>query len=103
MNRGDVIDVELPKIGRRPAVIVTRQMAIPYLANVTVASVTTRIRGLPTEVRLDRDQGLDDDSTVNCDNLFTVSKSLVGRARGALGPAQVRELDEALAIALGLD
>lgn len=67
-----------------------------YLANVTVASITTRIRGLPTEVELDRAQGLDDVSVVNCDNLFTVSKSSISRTRGELGPAQVRMLDIAL-------
>jgi mRNA-degrading endonuclease toxin of MazEF toxin-antitoxin module len=49
-------------------------VAIPFLANVTVASITTRIPGLPTEVRLDRAQGLDGDSVVNCHNLFTVPK-----------------------------
>lgn len=103
MNRGDVVEVHLPELGRRPAVIVTRQGAMTYLANVTVASITTRIRGLPTEVELDRAQGLDDVSVVNCDNLFTVSKSSISRTRGELGPAQVRMLDVALAIALGLD
>jgi len=70
---------------------------------VTVASITTRIRGLPTEVLLDRAQGLDDDSVVNCDNLFTVPKTSIARTRGGLGPAQKHELDAALALAFGLD
>lgn len=103
MNRGDVVDVDLPEIGRRPAVIVTRQVAIAFLANVTVASVTSRIRGLPTEVGLDGVQGLDGESVINCDNLFTVRKTAVGRTRGALGPAETHQLDGALVIALGLD
>ena len=103
MNRGDIVDVDLPDLGRRPAVIITRQVAIPFLANVTVASITTRLRGLPTEVRLDRAQGLDDDSAINCDNLFTVPKTAIGRTRGELGPAQTRLLGSALATALGLD
>jgi mRNA interferase MazF len=103
MNRGDVVDVDLPELGRRPAVVVTRQVAIPFLANVTVASITTRVRGLPTEVQLDRAQGLDDDSVVNCDNLFTVPKTAIARIRGGLGPDQTHQLDAALALALGLD
>ncbi|HVF78713.1 MAG TPA: type II toxin-antitoxin system PemK/MazF family toxin [Solirubrobacteraceae bacterium] len=103
MNRCDVVDVDLPEIGRRPAVIVTRQVAIQFLANVTVASITGQIRGLPTEVRLDPAQGLDHESVVNCDNLFTVPKTAIGRIRGELGPAQRHQLDAALAIALGLD
>ena len=103
MNRGDIVDVDLPELGRRPAVIVTRQVAIPFLANLTVASITTRIRGLPTEVELDRSQGLNNDSVVNCDNLFTVPKTLIGHVRGELGPEQMYQLDSALAVALGLD
>jgi len=103
VNRGDVVDVDLPQLGRRPAVIVTRQVAIPFLANVTVAAITTRARGLPTEVRLDRDQGLAHDSVVNCDNLLTVSKTAIGRTRGQLGPEQTYELDSALATALQLN
>ena len=78
-------------------------MAIAFLANVTVASITSRIRGLPTEVKLDRAQGLDQDSAVTCDNLFTVPKTVVGRVRGELDPAQLHQLDTALTIALGLD
>lgn len=103
MNRGDVVEVELPELGRRPAVIATRQVAIPFLANVTVASITTRVRGLPTEVTLDRAQGLDEDSVVNCDNLFTIPKTAIGRTRGELGPTQIHQLDTALALALGLN
>ncbi|MGI8729681.1 MAG: type II toxin-antitoxin system PemK/MazF family toxin [Solirubrobacteraceae bacterium] len=103
MNRGDVVDVDLPEIGRRPAVVITRQVAIEFLANVTVASVTSRIRGLPTEVGLDSTQGLDDDCVINCDKLFSVPKTAIGRTRGELGPAQTHQLDAALMIALGLD
>ena len=103
MNRGDVVDVDLPQLGRRPAVIVTRQVAIPFLANVTVATITTRTRGLPTEVQLDRAHGLDHESVVNCDNLLTVPKAAIGRTRGELGAEQTHQLDSALAIALGLD
>jgi len=103
MNRCDVVDVDLPDIGHRPAVIVTRQVAIPFLANITVASITTLTRGLPTEVQLDRAQGLDDESVINCDNLFTIPKTAIGRTRGELDPAQEHQLDAALTIALGLD
>ena len=83
--------------------IVTRQIAIPFLANVIVASITPRVRGLPTEVRLGAAQGLDDESVANCDNLFTIPKSAVGRTRGRLGPEQTHELRAALSIALELD
>ena len=83
--------------------IVTRDTAIPFLANVCVAEITTRIRGLPTEVVCGQSHGLAHDSVVNCDNLNTVSKERVRERRGALGPAELRELNSALRIALELD
>lgn len=103
MNRGDVFDVEAPGLGRRPAVIVTRQGAIPYLSNVTVAAITTRVRDLPTEVRLDEAQGLSRESVVNCDNLYTIPKGVLVRYRGRLGLQELAQLDRALRVALELE
>lgn len=102
MNRGDIYDAELPS-GRRPAVIVTRDIAIPLLRNVTVAPVTGTRRGVPTEVPLDQGSGLARQSCASCDNLATVSKDALVRRLGSLSPAELRRLDDALRIALGLD
>jgi mRNA interferase MazF len=102
VNRGDVVDVELPG-GRHPAVIVTRDRAIPYLTNVCVAAVTTTIRELPTEVPLGREHGLKHESVVNCDNLFTLPKRSLSRRRGTLDPEQSHRLNAALRVALELD
>lgn len=87
----------------RPAVIITRDVAIPLLANVTVAAVTSTIRGLPTEVPLGPQHGLATNSVVNCDNLFTVSKRAVGARRGELDPESLERLRAALRIALDVD
>jgi mRNA interferase MazF len=103
VNRGEVHDVEWPGLGRRPAIIVTRPTAIPYLANVTVVVVTTRVRGLPTEVELGAAHGVIEGSVANCDNVLTVPKSALVARRGMLGPAELRALDEALRLALALD
>lgn len=103
LNRGDVVDVDVPGVGRRPGIVCTRQTAIAFLANVTVALVTRTIRGVPTEVRLERAQGLTDESVGNCDNLYTIPKSAVVGTRGALDPGQIRALDDALRLALALD
>jgi mRNA interferase MazF len=84
-------------------VILTRSSAIPVLAAVTVASVTGSIRDLPTEVPVGREHGLNRDSVINCDNLFTIPKAAFGRRRGELGPAELSLLQRALVIALGLD
>jgi mRNA interferase MazF len=102
VNRGDVFNAELPG-GGHPAVIVTRDHAIPLLRNLTVVAVTSRARGLPTEVALGPRQGLARDCVANCDNVFTIPKRALDAQRGALGPEELRELRGALRIALELD
>ncbi len=102
LNRGDIHDVTIPG-GRHPAVIITRNEAIPLLRNVTIAGITSNIRGLSTEVLVGRAEGLGYESVVNCDNLFTLPKAGLGKQRGSLDPRQLSRLDDALRIALGLD
>ncbi len=103
MIRGEVYDVDWPDLGLRPAVIATRPTAIPHLTNVTVVLVTTRVRGLPTEVELGAAHGLVEGSVANCDNLLTIPKTALAARRGMLGPAELHALDHALRIALALD
>jgi len=55
------------------------------------------------EVILGADEGLEREPAANCDNLFTLSKAVLTRRRGRLGPASLSQLDQALAISLGLD
>ena len=51
MNRGDIWLIDLGgKTGMRPAVILTRQKVLEYLNKVSVAEVTTKGKGYPTEV-----------------------------------------------------
>jgi mRNA interferase MazF len=84
-------------------VLVTRDRAIPVLANVTVAAVTGTIRELPTEVPLGAEHGLARDCVINCDNLFTIPKAMLGNRRGELDPVSVGRLQSALRIALELE
>jgi len=84
-------------------VILTRDRAIPILTNVTVAAVTGTIRGLPTEVPLGPEHGLARECVVNCDNLFTIPKRVVGRRRGELEPESLARLRAAVMIALDLE
>ena len=83
--------------------MLTRDRAIPILANVTVAAVTGTIRGLPTEVPLGREHGLARECVANCDNLFTIPKQAVGRRRGVLDAESLASLRIALMIALDLE
>lgn len=102
MNRCEIYDVKIG--GRsRPAVIATRESAIPILANVTLAPITSTIRGLVTEVVVGPQNGLARDSVISCDNLATVPKSVIGKFRGELSPEQSFRFNVALRIALQLD
>src|SRR5271167_1658213 len=57
----------------RPVVILTRDSALPYLSAVTIAPITSTVRGVPSEVRLDADDGMKAPCAVNLHNVITVS------------------------------
>jgi len=101
--RGDVWDAEIPGAGTHPVVVITRDSAIPALTTVVCALVTSTFHRHVAEVEVGAEAGLTHDSAVNCDNLFTLPKSVLTRRRGRLGPQQTTQLDRALVIALGID
>lgn len=80
----------------RPVLILTREAVRPHLIRVTVAPITTTIRGLSTEVPVGRANGLDCDSVISCDDILTVPTSTLGRNVGYLSPAQEADLAEAI-------
>ena len=87
----------------RPVVVLTRELVRPHMARVTVAPITTTVRGLSTEIPVGPANGLDKASVVSCDNIVTVPKSMLGRQIGYLLPAQEIALTEAIHAAFGLD
>jgi mRNA interferase MazF len=87
----------------RPVLVLTRELVRPHLTNVTVAPITSTIRGLSTEVHVGRPNGLDHPSVVSCDNVQTIPKVRLGRLIGYLLPAQEGELSEAIRSAFDLD
>jgi mRNA interferase MazF len=104
IHRGDVYDADFPLAGPHPAVIVTREEAIPVLSAVAVVLITSTVRGHPAEVAIEGDHlDLRDASVINCDDLATLPKRRLTRYRGHLSPPQMVALDRALTIALGLD
>lgn len=58
VTRGEVWWSEDEHLGRRPVLVLSRAAVLPVLARPLVAPLTTRVRGLPTEVHLDDDDGL---------------------------------------------
>ena len=91
-------DLPLP-VGRRPVLLLTRSAAYKYLNKAIVAEITTTIRGIPQEVPVGEDEGLEP-SVVNCDNVHVVAKRLLTSRVGALGTLRVREVKRALGYAL---
>ena len=87
----------------RPVLVLTREQVRPYLTRVTVAPITTTVKGLSTEVAVGAANGLDHASVINCDNIVTVQTSALGRVIGYLLPAQERELSTAIQAAFDLD
>ena len=87
----------------RPVLVLTRELVRPYLTRVTVAPITTTIRGLSTEVPVGRANGLTERSVVSCGNIVTVPTSTLGRQIGNLLPAQEAALTAAIHAAFDLD
>jgi mRNA interferase MazF len=86
----------------RPVLILTREQVRPYLNSITVAPITSTVRGLSTEVAVGSGNGLENKSVVSCDNIITVPQTAIGRLLGYLHPAQEPELARAIAAAYDL-
>lgn len=87
----------------RPVVVLTREVVRPYLRNVTIAPVTSTIRGLSTEVPVGHANGLDHDSVISCDNITTVPVGQLLQQIGYLLPDQEEALTAAIVAAFDLD
>lgn len=103
MDRGDIYAGDIPELGVRPVLVVTRQVAIPVLSSVIVAMITSTVRGIASEVPLDSAHGLSQPSAANCDNLITLSKGRLKERLGSLPFEDMARLDDALRFALQLD
>ncbi len=100
-TRGDVWWCELPEIGRRPVVVLSRDAAIPRLRRALIGPCTTTIRGIPTEVLLEpRDDPIPLVSVVNLDSVESVSVGTLVERLGRLSDDRMRQICEALEIAV---
>jgi mRNA interferase MazF len=99
--RGDVWWCELPEIGRRPVVVLSRDAAIPRLRRALIGPCTTTIRGIPTEVVLEPpNDPIPLVSVVNLDSVESVSVGTLVERLGRLSDERMREICEALEIAV---
>ena len=99
--RGEVWWCELPEIGRRPVVILSRDAAIPRLRRALIAPCTTTIRSLPSEVVLSPDDDpVPKRSAINLDSVESVSLGALVERVGRLADARMHEICAALAVAV---
>jgi mRNA interferase MazF len=87
-------------LGRRPVLVLARDSALPVLTRPLVAPLTTRIRGIPTEVALDQDDGLPRPCVVSLDNVQPLAASLLTERIARLGPERMAAVCQALKFAV---
>jgi mRNA interferase MazF len=102
--RGDVRLYQFAKPDKkRPVVVLTRNISIGYLSTVTIAPITSTIRGVPSEVVLSEEDGMKSICAVNLHNAITVSQDHLGRRVAQLTSLRMAEICAALRFSLGCD
>jgi mRNA interferase MazF len=103
VNRGEVYWLHYRPPDRKcPVVVLTRDSAIPYLNEVTVAPITSTIRGIRSEVVVGVTEGMASPCAVNLDHVRTVPKNRLGDQIGSLDESMMREVAASARFALGL-
>jgi len=103
MRRGEVWWAELPRpIGRRPVILLSRDEAYAVRNAVTIAEVTTTIRGIPVEVALGPEDGLPKTCVANLDTIATIRKDLLTKRITLLRNERLQQIDAAIKFSLSL-
>ncbi len=102
--RGEVWWCELPEVGRRPVVVLSRDAAIPRLRRALIGPCTTTIRGIPSEVLLEpTEDPIPRVSVVNLDSVESVSLATLVERLGRLSDERMRQICNALAVAVACE
>jgi mRNA interferase MazF len=102
MKRGEVRWYKFSRPDKkRPVVILTRDSALEFLDELTIAPITSTIRDIPSEVLLTKADGMPHDCAVNLDHIQTVSKAKIGASITTLSSTKLRELRQGVLFALG--
>ena len=88
---------------RRPVVVLTRDVVIRHLSTVTVAPITSTVRGAVSEVALDEEDGMKGACAVNLHNVMTVPRQRLGKLVAQLGSRRMSEICSALRFSLGCE
>jgi mRNA interferase MazF len=101
VNRGEIW---LAQVGRksRPVLVMTRPEVIDVRELITVAEITTEMRGIGAEVVFDFDEaGLAEPSAINCDGIHTVARSMLTHQVGSVDSETMTMVCRAMSYALG--
>jgi mRNA interferase MazF len=101
VNRGEIWHAQVGR-KRRPVLVLTRNEVLEVRSLVTVAEITSTMRGLAAEVPIDHElAGLDQESAINCDGLHTVPQSMLTGHVGAIDKKDLKRVCAAIDYALG--
>ncbi len=99
-SRGEVWWCELPDVGRRPVVVLSRDVAIPRLRRALIAPCTTTIRGLASEVLLEPGEDpVPRRCVANLDSVESVAAAVLVERIGRMSDNRLRQLCSALGVA----
>jgi mRNA interferase MazF len=104
MRRGEIRWYSFkPPDKKRPVLILTRDSALTFLNEVTIAPVTSNIRDIPSEIVVGPEDGMFQHCAVNFDHIQTVSKAKLGGIITTLSAEKMSEAGRAICFALGID
>jgi mRNA interferase MazF len=83
--------------------LLSRNQAYRVRRSVTLALVTTTVRGIPVEVPLGPDDGMPRACAVNCDEVHTVALSLIANRITAVSAAKMQAVADAIRFALDVE
>jgi mRNA interferase MazF len=103
VRRGEVWWADLPPpIGRRPVVLLSRDVAYRVRTSITVGIVTRIIRNIPVEVPLGTEDGMPQQCVVNLDDILTIPKARLAERITMLSPQKMTAVARAVIFALDL-
>jgi mRNA interferase MazF len=100
IQRGEVWWHEALDEKARPYLILTRSAGIGVLTHLVAVPATSTIRGIPTEVRLDAEDGMPVECVLSLDNIRTVNAGNLTRKIVSLSPVRLHEVCEAMGFAI---
>ena len=107
MRRGELYRVENPSRRdpkkSRVFVVISRQILIESnFSTVVCAPIYTKYDGLSTQMLVGISEGLKHESSIYCDELVSLPKSMLTNFIGSIPPHRIQELDIALMVALDI-